>query len=88
MPIGASASPACGSWLLAGQRLGIDNLLVIASSGDPAVPWEHVSVSVSGARRCPTWEEMDAVKRLFWADDETVMQLHVPRTRPPGWTVA
>jgi hypothetical protein len=22
---------------------------------------------------------MDAVKRIFWRDDETVMQLHVPR---------
>lgn len=69
---GAFLIPHCG----AGR---IDNLFVIASNGDPAVPWEHVSVSVSGANRCPTWGEMDAVKRLFWADDETVMQLHVPR---------
>ena len=40
-------------------------------------PWEHVSVSL--ALRCPTWAEMDYVKRLFWRDNETVMQLHVPR---------
>ena len=40
--------------------------------------WEHVSVSL--AVRCPTWKEMDYVKRLFWCDDETVIQYHVPRT--------
>lgn len=57
---------------------------VIASDGDgwdefdlPGEPWEHVSVSLP--HRCPTWDEMDFVKRLFWRDDETVMQLHVPR---------
>lgn len=36
--------------------------------------WEHVSVSC--ADRCPTWEEMDRVKKLFWRDDETVVQFH------------
>ncbi len=39
--------------------------------------WEHVSVSAH--KRCPTWKEMDFVKREFWRDGETVMQLHVPR---------
>lgn len=39
--------------------------------------WEHVSVSLGA--RCPTREEMDFVKRLFWRDDETVIQMHVPR---------
>jgi hypothetical protein len=38
--------------------------------------WEHVSVSVID--RCPTWEEMEDVKRRFWEDSDTVMQLHVP----------
>lgn len=47
------------------------------SAGLPGKPWEHVSVSVQS--RCPTWEEMDYVKQLFWRDDETVIQLHVPR---------
>lgn len=51
----------------------------IMSSGtpekdDPTYPWEHVSVSAKG--RCPTWEEMQAVKELFWRDDETVVQFH------------
>jgi len=42
--------------------------------------WEHVSVTVLTHRsRCPTWEEMERVRELFWRDDETVMQLSVPR---------
>lgn len=48
-------------------------LLIIASVG---MGWDHVSVSLPS--RCPTWEEMERVKRLFFRDDETAMQLHVP----------
>lgn len=51
--------------------------LRIVSSGTPGpgMPkWEHVSVSTS--TRCPTWEEMCLVKKLFWRDDETVVQFH------------
>lgn len=48
---------------------------VVASDGGG---WEHVSVSFK--MRCPTWGEMDEVKRIFWRDDECVMQLHVPRS--------
>ena len=47
---------------------------VIASDGDSEIPWEHVSVSLPD--RCPTCDEMCAVKSLFWSDDECVMQLH------------
>lgn len=54
------------------------NLRVMASTGDDIVKWEHVSVSCEN--RCPTWEEMDYIKNLFWGDEETVMQLHVPRS--------
>lgn len=38
--------------------------------------WDHVSVSLPD--RCPTWDEMELVKRTFFADDEYAMQLHVP----------
>ena len=34
--------------------------------------WEHVSVSLPN--RTPTWAEMSLVKRLFWTDEETVVQ--------------
>ncbi len=36
--------------------------------------WEHVSVSLR--HRCPTWEEMCFAKKLFWGEDETVVQYH------------
>lgn len=38
--------------------------------------WEHVSVSIEGAHRCPTWEEMCWVKSLFWGEEEWVIQFH------------
>jgi hypothetical protein len=49
--------------------------LVIASDG---LLWEHVSVSIYGEDRTPTWAEMCFVKSLFWDDGDCVMQLHPP----------
>lgn len=48
-------------------------LRVVASAGEG---WDHVSVS--RATRTPNWPEMEAVKRMFFKDDECAMQLHVP----------
>jgi hypothetical protein len=50
-------------------------LKVIASDKEG---WEHVSVSRQD--RCPTWEEMCAVKDLFWDHEDCVMQLHPPKS--------
>src|SRR5262245_1585840 len=50
-------------------------LRVLASSGEG---WDHVSVSLS--TRTPTWAEMELIKRTFFKDEETAMQLHVPPT--------
>lgn len=50
-------------------------LRVIFSNG---MGWEHVSVSLR--HRCPTWDEMCAVKERFFEPDECVMQLHPPRS--------
>lgn len=36
--------------------------------------FEHCSVSLPN--RCPSWEQMCAIKELFWRDDETCMELH------------
>ncbi len=44
---------------------------VIASDG---MDWEHVSVSRPD--RCPTWEEMCAIKDMFWGEDDVVVQYH------------
>ena len=52
-------------------RLG--KLSIIASW---QMGWDHVSVSLPD--RCPTWEELERVKRAFFRADETAMQLHVP----------
>ena len=46
---------------------------IIASNGGG---WEHVSISPKNQKRCPTWDEMCAIKNMFFNDDEVVMQLH------------
>lgn len=51
-------------------------LLIIASHG---MGWDHVSVSLSN--RPPNWEEMCFVKSIFFDDEETVMQLHPPKSK-------
>jgi hypothetical protein len=45
---------------------------VIASTGGG---WDHVSVSRKN--RSPNWIEMEFIKRKFFKEDETAMQLHV-----------
>jgi len=48
-------------------------LRIIASKG---AGWDHVSVSLE--TRCPTWDEMELVKRLFFNENEAVFQIHPP----------
>lgn len=48
-------------------------LKFVASWG---MSWDHLSISLP--HRCPTWDEMDQAKRLFFKREETAMQLHVP----------
>lgn len=69
---GGDEGRADGAYRIPGDKGIIMN--VIANEAFDG--WEHVSVSLP--HRCPTWGEMDKVRRLFWRDDETVMQLHVP----------
>lgn len=47
-------------------------LFVIFAAGEG---WEHVSVSRRG--RCPSWEDMQYIKRKFWPADACVIQYHV-----------
>ena len=54
-----------------GLRMRCVSFGVIASWGSG---WDHVSVST--AHRCPTWDEMTAIKNVFFRPDEIVMQLH------------
>jgi hypothetical protein len=69
---GGVGDDTCGAFFVPSPTDRAD-LKVIASSGDG---WDHVSVS--RPNRCPNWPEMEHVKRLFFRDDETAMQLHVP----------
>jgi hypothetical protein len=51
-------------------------LLALASSG---ASWDHVSVSLK--KRIPSWEQMNFIKDLFFYEEETVMQLHPPKSQ-------
>lgn len=51
----------------------VGKLHIIAGTGEG---WEHVSVSRED--RPPNWSELERVRKWFWREDETVMQLHVP----------
>jgi hypothetical protein len=70
--MGWNGDESCGCFRLASPIDG-QSLMIQVSSKDG---WDHVSVS--RAKRCPNWPEMDFVKRQFFKDDEVVMQLHVP----------
>lgn len=50
-------------------------LFFIASWGGG---WDHVSVSRTD--RCPRWEEMQAVKELFFRPEECAIQFHPQQT--------
>lgn len=69
---GSTGNHENGMFMLASPIDGA-RMVVVASVG---MGWDHVSVSRK--KRCPNWPEMDFVKRAFFEDDETVMQLHVP----------
>lgn len=48
---------------------------VIASNGGG---WEHVSISRQN--RCATWDEMCAIKDMFFEAEECVIQYHPPKS--------
>jgi hypothetical protein len=68
---GSVGDHSCGMFLVPSLLDG-QLLKVIAGSSDG---WDHVSVS--RMTRCPTWSEMDYIKRMFFKEDEVAMQLHV-----------
>ena len=69
---GSEGDDTCGAFRMKSILDG-GEILIIASSG---AGWDHVSVSRQ--TRCPNWPEMEQVKRMFFLDNETAMQLHVP----------
>jgi len=69
---GSFGDATCGVFNLPSPATSQTLLCVASSDGG----WDHVSVSLSN--RIPNWREMELVKRTFFRDDETAMQLHVP----------
>lgn len=55
--------------VMVGQR----SFYCIVSNGGG---WEHVSVTMRNQKRCPTWDEMCAIKDIFFQPDECVVQYH------------
>ena len=55
--------------------VGGRSFFVIAASGGE---WDHVSVTPCNKKRksCPTWDEMCAIKDMFFEPEETVVQYH------------
>jgi len=71
-PLGGYGDSKNGAFIIPCPATGRE-LTVIASDGEG---WDHVSVSLKN--RCPSWVEMDYIKRLFFKADECVLQYHVP----------
>jgi hypothetical protein len=69
---GSLGDETCGVFDLPSPATGAKLRCIASSDGG----WDHVSVSLPN--RTPNWREMELVKRTFFRDDETAMQLHVP----------
>ena len=41
--------------------------------------WEHVSVALFGGKT-PSWNDMCALKDMFWNNEECVVQFHPPKS--------
>lgn len=68
---GSVGDDTCGAFEVPSPKTR-EKMFVLASVGDG---WDHISVSCR--KRCPTWDEMTYVKRLFFKPDEVAYQLHV-----------
>jgi len=63
------------------QRDHRTRFVCIASDGGG---WDHVSVEVKmrgSLQRLPTWEEMCWIRKLFFEDEEVVVQYHPPKSQ-------
>lgn len=53
------------------------SFFVVASNGGG---WDHVSVSPRNAKRCPTWDEMCEIRKMFFEPEETIIEYHPPES--------
>lgn len=56
---------------------GVANRVICVCSD--GLGWQHVSVSLHGSPKTPSWEIMSKVKDLFWEEDQCVVQFHPPK---------
>ena len=54
------------------------SFLVLASvdNTDEGGMWEHISVMPKNQKRCPTWDEMCAIKNMFFQPEEECVEFH------------
>ena len=70
-----------GFLLLHGRKRAFTFVCSIDKTPD-GFAWEHVSVGIfNDWKKTPTWEEMCAVKKIFWQDNEEVHQIHPPEAQ-------
>lgn len=71
--LGGDGDDENGCFILPSESAPGVKLACMISTGEG---WDHISVSCS-LPRCPSWLEMEQVKRTFFKPDEVAMQLHV-----------
>lgn len=56
---------------------------VVASVDDAGQEgvWEHISVAPKNQKRCPTWEEMAAIKDMFFEPEEEAVTFYPKRSK-------
>lgn len=59
----------------------LDNMTCSVMWGADENGWEHVSISPYPETVTPSWNDMCAVKDMFWEDDEAVLQIHPPKKK-------
>jgi hypothetical protein len=50
---------------------------VVVSTG---AGWDHISVSPLKSNYTPTWDDMCAIKDIFFYEEEAVIQIHPPKS--------
>lgn len=70
---GSYGDETCGAFLI--PLPGQSRILKCLASNSEG--WDHVSVSVDGHQRTPTWGEMAFVKTVFFKMDEIAWEYHM-----------
>jgi len=79
LPTGWRRIPAAGPAFDCHGLGSLSGMRVLLSAGveEDGRRWLHVSAS--RPNRIPSWEDMDAIKRIFIGDARTAYQVHPPR---------